>query len=99
MQHQIINLKKRISPFLSIDHNGPWLVSVILQDHAYSVSIHPLDVDGVGSLTGPVNVATVGVQAQVMKLVVHWLDTAADYHGRLEANIARPSVLFKVMYS
>lgn len=76
---------KMSSPFLSIDHDGPWLVGVILQDHAHGVTVHPLDGDGVGCLTGPVNVATVGVQAQVVKLVVHWLNTAAHYHGRLEA--------------
>lgn len=80
---------KMSSPFLSVDHDGSWLVGVILQDHAHSVAIHPLDCDGVGCLTGPVNVATVGVQAQVMKLVVHWLNTAAHYHGRLETNTAR----------
>lgn len=67
-------------PFLSIDHNGPWLVCVILDDHTHSVTIHPLDVDGVGCLTGPVDVPTIGIQAQVMKLVVHWLSSAAHYH-------------------
>lgn len=72
---------KLSSPFLSIDHDGPWLVGVILQDHAHGVSVHPLDVDGVGCLTGPVHMAAVGVQAQVMKLVVHWLNTAACNHG------------------
>lgn len=76
------------SPFLSVDHDGPGLVCVVLQDHTHGVSVHPLDIDGVGCLTGPVNVAAVGVQAQVMKLVVHWLNSAAHYHG-LEENTAR----------
>lgn len=33
------------SPFLSIDHNGQWLVGVILQDQAHCVSIHPRPVE------------------------------------------------------
>lgn len=74
------------SPFLSVDHDGPGFVGVILQDHAHRVAVHPLDVDGVGGLTGPVDVAAVGVQAQVMELVVRWLNTAAHDHGRLETH-------------
>lgn len=62
--------EKCSSPFLCTDDNGSWLVGVILQDHAHILSAHLLHVDGVGGLTGPVNVAAVGVQAQVVNLVV-----------------------------
>ena len=68
------------SPFFGIDDDGPGLVGVVLQDYTHGVSVHPLDIDGVGCLTGPVNVAAVGVQAQVMKLIVNWLNSAAHYH-------------------
>lgn len=50
------------------------------------MSIHPLNVYGIGCFTGPVNVAAIGIQAKVMKLVICRLDSAAYDHGRLEAN-------------
>lgn len=68
---------KVCSPFLSVDHDGPRLVRIIFDNNADNVAVHPLDINGVGRLAGPVNVATVGVQAEVMKLVVHLLSSAA----------------------
>ena len=68
------------SPFFSVDHDGPWLVYVVLDNHTYIVTVHPLDVDSVVCLTCPVDVATIRVQAQVMNLVIHWLSSAAHYH-------------------
>lgn len=55
-------------PFLCIDHNGPGLVLLIPQHNSHRDSIQPLDVDGVGDLTGPEDCAAVGVQAQVVGL-------------------------------
>lgn len=66
-------------PFFCIDHDGSWLIGIILDNHTDNATVHLLNCDGVGGLTGPVNVPTVGVKAQVMKLVVHLLSRTANY--------------------
>lgn len=47
------------------------------------MSVHAMDVDGVGGLAGPVDGATVGVQTQVMRLL--WVEVGWGHHcGRLD---------------
>lgn len=57
-------------PSLSIDDDGPRLVSVPPEHHAHGVPVQPVDVDGVGGLARPEQCPAVDVDAEVVGLPV-----------------------------
>lgn len=71
-------------PSLSIDSNGPWLVTVPSKHHSHGVSIQSVDIDGVGGLTGPEQCPAVDVDAEIVRLSV-WAQTLTGrgQHGEL----------------
>lgn len=57
-------------PSLSIDSNGPRLITVPSKYHSHGIPIQPVDIDGVGGLTGPEQCPAVDVNAEIVWLSV-----------------------------
>lgn len=60
-------------PFLWIHHNGSGPILIPLEHHSHGSPIQACHVDDVGSLAGPVDVAAVDVNAQVVGLHIQVL--------------------------
>lgn len=60
-------------PFLWIHHNGSGPILIPLEHHSHGSPIQASHVDDVGGLTGPVDVAAVDVNAQVIGLHIQVL--------------------------